>query len=105
MNSLPNSNYRKLIYIILILVILTPLGLLTTYSSWGEWSKDEIQKMIGYVPQGFSKLADFWKGLLPDYQYPSASSWYSQFIWYGFSAVLGAGLVYLLITFLLKKKN
>jgi len=102
MNNGRNPKYRKLIYVLIGLILLTPLGLLTTYTSWGEWSKEEIKKMIGYLPQGLNKLADIWTGVLPDYQHPSASSLFAQSIFYIISAVLGAVIIYALLTVLLK---
>ena len=57
-----------------ILVLLSPLGLVLpdhfrAGRAWGEWGSDEIQKMIGYVPQGLTKLGDLWKAPMPDYAF------------------------------------
>ncbi len=56
------------------LVVLSPLGLilpakLGAGSAWGEWSGEEIQKMVGYLPSGMARLADLWKAPMPDYAF------------------------------------
>ena len=65
---------KKLWLGILVLIILTPLGLILPYcfkagDAWGEWEADTLQKFVGYVPQGMSKLSVLWKNNapLPDY--------------------------------------
>lgn len=55
-----------------ILILLSPLGLILPNhfkagSAWGEWGSDEIQRLVGYVPQGLEKLGALWKAPIPDY--------------------------------------
>jgi cobalt/nickel transport system permease protein len=64
------NRYKGLIIPLCVIVILTPIGLLATGTAWGEYSTDEIQTAIGYIPQGMKRLADTWKALLPDYSLP-----------------------------------
>jgi hypothetical protein len=57
---------------LLALVVLSPLGIVLpakfgAESAWGEWSGEEIQKLVGYLPSGMSQLADLWKAPLPGY--------------------------------------
>lgn len=57
---------------LLVLILLSPLGLILPEkfakgSAWGEWSKVEIQKLVGYVPEGMKRIEDFWKAPMPDY--------------------------------------
>jgi len=63
----------KAIYALLVLLIcLTPLGLLATGTAWGEWGADEIRDVVsggnalGYVPQGMEKGFHF-DAIMPDY--------------------------------------
>ena len=54
------------------LILIFPLGLilpakLGAGSAWGEWSSEEIRKLVGYLPKGMSKLGDLWKAPMPDY--------------------------------------
>ena len=57
-----------------VLILLSPLGLILPAhfkagSAWGEWGADEIQKLVGYVPNGFAKLAGLWNAPMPDYAF------------------------------------
>ena len=64
----------KVLWIALLgLVLLSPLGLwlpekLGAGSAWGEWSKEEMRKMVGYVPKGMDRDSDRWRAPLPDYE-------------------------------------
>lgn len=54
------------------LIVLSPLGLIIPArfgagSAWGEWSADELDKMVGYAPDGMSGIADLWHAPMPDY--------------------------------------
>ena len=62
----------KLWIALLILVLLSPLGLILPArfgagSAWGEWSIEEIRHLTGYVPQGMKRAAEQWKAPIPDY--------------------------------------
>jgi len=97
--------YRALIIPLVILILLTPLGLLTKGTAWGEWSADELRSMVGYVPRGFQSTADWWQAILPDY---SASGGGSQVLIYIISAAAGIALIALLIflfSIFVKKKG
>lgn len=57
---------------IIVLIILSPLGLILPQyfksgAAWGEWGTQELQKLVGYIPQGLQKLSGLWKALIPDY--------------------------------------
>lgn len=57
-----------------VLIILSPLGLIfpehfKAGSAWGEWGVDEMQKLVGYIPQGLKKLSSFWNAPIPDYAF------------------------------------
>jgi len=87
-----------------ILILLTPIGILLPEhfkagAAWGEWSKEEIAKLAGYVPKGFEKLADLWNAPLPDYSF---KGWEEKGLLYTslayvVSAILGAGIIYLVV--------
>jgi len=64
----------KLCIGIVILVVLCPLGLLLPEhfkagSAWGEWGVAEVQKLVGYVPNGLTKLSTIWNAPMPDYAF------------------------------------
>ena len=57
-----------------ILIVLSPVGLILpdhfkAGSAWGEWGADEMQKLVGYVPQGLEKLSSLWNAPMPDYAF------------------------------------
>jgi len=66
--------FQKKLWIgLLIMALMTPLGILLpklfkAVEAWGEWGIDQLEKLIGYVPEGLKKLNDLWKAPLPDYQ-------------------------------------
>jgi cobalt/nickel transport protein len=99
-----------------VIILLSPLGLILpdhfkAGSAWGEWGSDEIQKMVGYVPQGLAKLGEIWKAPMPDYAF---KGWEEKGLThlslaYIVSAVLGVALIaistWLLGRFLTKKDD
>jgi len=90
--------YKAVIIPLIILICLTPLGLMTKGTAWGEWGGDELKSMVGYVPAGFKSTADWWKSLMPDYSISALGSGGSGSITaYIISAVIGIGLIALLI--------
>jgi hypothetical protein len=82
------------------LALLCPLGLIIpdlfkAGSAWGEWDSTEIQKIVGYVPEGLKRFSEIWKAPLPDYSFKGweGKGLGSLSFAYIFSAILGAGLV------------
>ncbi|MBU1153762.1 PDGLE domain-containing protein [bacterium] len=83
-----------------ILILLSPLGLILPEhfkagSAWGEWGADEMQKLVGYIPQGLEKLASIWKAPMPDYAF---EGWEEKGLThlsfaYIISAVIGIGVI------------
>ncbi len=94
------SSVKKLWIGIGVLALLSPLGLILPEhfhagSAWGEWGVDEMEKLVGYVPAGLARLAEWWKAPMPDYAFPG---WEEKGLThlslaYIFSGILGAGLV------------
>jgi hypothetical protein len=82
------------------LALLSPAGLILpeTFkagSAWGEWGPDEMEKMVGYLPQGMKKLGELWPAPLPDYAF---RGWDSlglgmRSLAYIFSAAVGMAVV------------
>jgi cobalt/nickel transport protein len=98
-----------------VLAILSPIGIIlpdkfNAGSAWGEWSADEISKMVGYVPQGMEKLADIWSAPMPDYAFKGWDSMGLGMLSLGYilSAVIGIaviGVATLIIGKVLKPKE
>jgi len=87
-----------------ILIILSPIGLILPEhfkagSAWGEWGADEMQKLVGYIPQGLEKLASLWNAPIPDYAF---KGWEEKGLSrlsfaYIISAIVGIGITVLVV--------
>ena len=83
--------------LIVVLICLTPLGLLATGTAWGEWGTDEIKNVISggnaldYVPEGMTNGFSI-KTIMPDY----AISGLSNIAGYLLSAVAGVAILIIL---------
>lgn len=75
-----------------VLAALTPLGLLASGTPWGEWGKEELIEMIGYLPSGIERYGEAWKGLVPDYSLPRVEGLPGALV-YALSALLGSALL------------
>lgn len=83
-----------------ICILLSPLGLILpdrfkAGSAWGEWGADEMDKLVGYVPQGLKQLSGVWNAPMPDYAF---KDWERKGLThlsfaYIVSAILGVALV------------
>lgn len=106
---------KKLWWGLILLILISPLGLILpeifkSGPAWGEWGLEEMGKMLGYIPQGFKRLADLWSAPIPDY---NMQGWEDKglgraSLGYILSGVLGAGVVVLVVFSLgkiLSKKN
>jgi len=67
-----NKLQKKILIILLILCLITPIGILlpsffNTGEAWGEWSAQTVKELVGYVPKGLAKYSDIWKAPIPDY--------------------------------------
>lgn len=75
-----------------VLIVLTPLGLLARGTAWGEWSSEELFRIIGFVPEGLARLKNLWKGVFSGYFPPGWSgAWASA--GYFLSALLGVVVI------------
>ncbi len=95
------KSQKKLWVGLFILALLTPLGVILPEEfraggAWGEWGPEELEKIIGHVPEGLKRLADLWKAPVPDYNFGGASM-AVQVISYIVSAILGILAVSLVI--------
>ncbi|HTP67047.1 MAG TPA: PDGLE domain-containing protein [Geobacteraceae bacterium] len=94
------STQTKMWIGIAVLALFSPLGIILPAKfkagdAWGEWGTDEIEKMLGYVPQGMKKLAERWHAPFQDYDF---RGWDQmglgmQSIGYIFSAVAGIAVI------------
>ncbi|MBI4685470.1 MAG: PDGLE domain-containing protein [Nitrospirae bacterium] len=107
------SRLKKLWIGIGLLILLSPLGLILPKvfkagSAWGEWSAEEIEKIVGYIPKGIKKFSDIWKSPIPDYSFSEWDSGIKSYIGYIISGIIGVLLVVgvsILIGKILARKN
>ena len=99
-----------------VFALLSPLGLILpdhfkAGSAWGEWGSDEIEKLVGYIPQGMKHLSELWNAPMPDYAF---KGWEEKGLThlsfaYIVSAIVGsaliAGTIWLLGKLLTKKSE
>lgn len=109
-----NAFQKKLLIILVIMAILTPIGIylpakFQAEDAWGEWSIKSVEKMIGFLPEGMKKSADLWKAPVPDYNMgDEKSSFAVQAFSYILSGIIGIVLCILVLIGLSKilvKKN
>ena len=98
------TRFQKKLWIgLLVMALLTPLGIylpekFKAGGAWGEWGADELKELLGYVPQGLKKMADFWKAPVPDYNFGGGNAAFSaQAISYIISGILGIAAVVVVI--------
>ena len=103
------NGMKRLWFGLLVLILISPLGLILpevfkSGPAWGEWGRQEIEKMLGYIPEGYRKVANLWSAPVPDY---NLKIWEGRglarmSLGYIFSAGMGVGII-VLVTFLLGK--
>jgi len=66
------SFVKKIRYVLLALVVLSPLGLLAEGTAFGEWSAEELAEMMNNVPAGIENGFSF-EALFSDYTIPGTN--------------------------------
>ena len=88
---------KKTIIGFIVLILLTPLGLLAPGVAWGEWGLDEIKQKIGFIPQGMSRFSEVIKNILPDYGISGFDkNFFQSAVGYILSAVVGIAVIVLI---------
>ena len=100
---------KKLWWGLGLLILISPVGLilpeiLKSGPAWGEWSLEEVERMLGFIPEGLKRVADLWPAPIPDY---NLKNWEGKgmaisSLGYILSGVLGVAVI-VLATFLLGK--
>lgn len=98
----PRGGLKRLWAALLLLVLITPIGLMATGTPWGEWTTEEVEGLVGYVPGGMAGLAGLWRGILPDYALPGAEGGALSAAVYIAAALVGSivtiSVVYVMLT-------
>jgi cobalt/nickel transport protein len=107
-NMKMNKLQKKILIILLVLCIITPVGILLPMffnagDAWGEWSAQTVNDLVGYVPEGLAKYSDVWKAPLPDYTVDSKdASMVHQSGYYVVSGIIGATAAYVVMLLITK---
>ncbi len=101
----PQRSLRTLWITVALLLLLTPLGVLTAGTAWGEWRASEFssakgradiaassqnQSVPSQAPTGLQRLSTVWTAPIPDYAPPVVKS---PSLGYFLSGMFGVGLV------------
>ena len=74
-NNTQNKNFwPQLSLILTALIVLCPLGLLSSSDAWAEWPADFFQQNLGYIPAGIAQGFS-WNSALADYQIAGLPDW------------------------------
>jgi hypothetical protein len=87
-----DKKLRNLIIALLIIAVVTPIGLIASGETFGEWGGEELVEKIGYVPQGIVTL---WNAPLSDYGVPGLDAQVGYVISAFVGIALCAGVIYL----------
>ena len=97
-----NPFTRKLIFGLLALAILCPLGLILpelfkSGNAWGEWGVETVEKQTGHAPAGMQRDANLWKSPVPDYNAGKENDTLAKRSgYYILSGLIGIGVIGLL---------
>lgn len=96
--KMQNAKFKKLWIGIILLILLTPIGLilpelLKAGGAWGEWGAEEIEKIVGYIPEGLKRLSKLWSSPVPDYTFSKWETGVKAYIGYILSGIIGVALV------------
>ncbi len=97
---------KKVWAAIIVLVILSPLGILASGAPWGEFSPEEIKEAIGYIPEGIARATGPGLHILPDYTLPGwDKTLFQSAAGYIISAVVGLILIFIAVYLFNKFQN
>ena len=89
------SKLRGLWVGLVVLVVVSPLGLLAPGTAWGEWSTNELSQMgLKSIPFGLEKLSTLWGAPLSGYDLPLLGN---TNLGYVLSAIVGVVVIALVV--------
>jgi len=91
----PRRGYGALWSVLIVMIILSPLGLLAPGTAWGEWGTEELTQLgLRFIPEGLNRLSTLWGAPVPDYDIPALGNVNLSYL---LSAVLGAALTIMMV--------
>lgn len=105
-----DKTFKILIYAMIALIILVPIGLIASGTAYGEWGADELNQSVGYIPAGFASLNGLWHAPLDGYDLPGDHETIpTQAPGYYVSAIVGilvaGGVAYLVGKVIIKRND
>jgi len=102
--------FKRYWFMLIVLAILSPIGLIAEGTAWGEWDATELHARLGMVPKGIEQYKDLWQSIFPDYSmHFLGESPIGHSIEYILSAVIGSVLIYavamLMTRLIIQQKN
>jgi cobalt/nickel transport system permease protein len=92
--AVSNRSKRDLAIGMLLLIILTPLGLLAAGTAYGEWAPEELKEKVGFTPPGLEKLSGIWNAPIPDYSFPNLNPVIGYILAAAIGVILCIGILY-----------
>ncbi len=98
------KTFKKYIVFIVILILLSPLGLILpdmfkAGDAWGEWSVESVKEQTGIEPAGMKKDASLYSAPVPDYNLGKEEDKLPKLsMSYIVSGLIGTGII-LILTF------
>jgi cobalt/nickel transport system permease protein len=88
------SVLRRMWILVVVLIVLTPLGLLAPGTAFGEWSSSDLQEMFGMSPPvGLVTLENLYNAPFKDYSVAGATTFIEFGLVYVFTAVIGVSIL------------
>jgi len=69
---------KEIVIFLIIMLALTPFGLIGEYPAWGEWEIEKFQTLVGYIPKGMQNAGI--QAPIPDYEIGGMNSIFSTLI-------------------------
>jgi cobalt/nickel transport system permease protein/cobalt/nickel transport protein len=81
---------RNLLIVLAVMIVAVPIGLLAVGTAYGEWGAEELEGLVGYIPQGLESVSNTWTAPIPDYALPSLGETFLNLsLAYWASAIIG----------------
>jgi cobalt/nickel transport system permease protein len=84
---------RRLWYLLVILVVLVPLGLLAPGEAFAEYTATELESLVGFAPAGLKSLRGLYVAPMSGYSLPGLTSFTSLSLAYILSAFIGISVL------------
>ena len=84
---------RRLWYLLAILVVLVPLGLLAPGEAFAEWGAMELESLVGFAPSGLKGLQGIYDAPMSGYSLPGLTSFTSLSLAYVLAAMIGVSVL------------